>query len=94
MVETVLYVLEDAGMVCSILFVTFYGSRNVAFLQLFCRLRHRATLQYRPLHYIFSLSSKWHDTWSDYSRMDQVFVLLLDQLTAIVAISSTFSFGK
>ena len=58
------------------------------------RLRQKASIGFRSLHYLFSLSSKWHDAWSDFSRLDHVFVLLLDQLAGIAAVSVSFAFGK
>ena len=50
-------------------------------------------MRYRSLHYFFSLFSKWHDARSNFSRLDHVFVLLLDQLAGTALVTGFFSFG-
>ena len=56
--------------------------------------KKRAKVSYRSLHYVFSLSSKWHDIWSDFSSLDQVFVMFLDQINGMVIVSASFAYGK
>ncbi|CAK8684426.1 unnamed protein product [Clavelina lepadiformis] len=57
------------------------------------RFKKQAKLGFRPLHYLCSMSSKWHDPWSNFSRLDHAMVMCLDQLTVMVAISAAYAFN-
>uniref|UniRef100_F7AQ68 PLAT domain-containing protein n=1 Tax=Ciona intestinalis TaxID=7719 RepID=F7AQ68_CIOIN len=45
-------------------------------------------------HYLFSMSTKWHQVWSEYSCLDYMLVMCLDVLAITAIISTYYAYGQ
>nr|XP_039252616.1 uncharacterized protein LOC120329891 [Styela clava] len=56
-------------------------------------LKKKAWIGFRPLHYILSQASSWHEPWSEYSQLDHTMVMCLDMIATLVVVSSSYAYG-